>query len=707
MTRVIHLAALQVPFVRANPPLGMHVNVAGTVTSSRRSRGDSTGFRTWSTRAPRPSTTGTIPPPRRRVGRHARNAVRRLQARGRGDRAHLPRRARRAVDRAATHTVYGPGRDQGMTSGPTVAMLAAARARTATSGSPASAQYDSPLTWPAGCRCSECENGKAAVYNVPGITADVAEVVAQIRRSYLMRRSVRAAIRCPSRELEAIGFDRDVAPFPRTPLAEGIAATIEHFRRACGVKVRLAYGERGLEVEVPDDRSTVIVPATSLPPLTRPPRSSARFGSRSRASRCARSRSAARPLRSASATAPARSRVTSSSPRSSTRSTASSNLDDVVILVATGTHRGNTDDELRAMLGEEVVDSVRIVNHDARDHASLSWVGKLGADVPVWLNREWLDADVRITTGFVEPHFFAGFSGGPKMVAPGLAALETVLDAARCGADRPPRARWGDPRGEPGARRRARDRRGNRPDFALDVIVDGEQQLVQAFGGACSPSHARGLRGRAARRRCAPCRALRRRPHDQLRLPARPEPLPGGQRHVRRGAGREARWNDRLRRGVPRRLPDHGSYREELASQPSPQVLLDAIAARAHTVPDQWKCRSRRRSSPRARGHAHVVPHGCGARRGPPRADGRHRRIVERRSTRGPEPACACSRRAHRRFPTSRSRESLCSGAAASAPGSPRNWPTRRAAASQRTASNEPVASRTAPRRNGEAAPIV
>ncbi|MFE9672426.1 lactate racemase domain-containing protein, partial [Microbispora bryophytorum] len=54
-------------------------------------------------------------------------------------------------------------------------------------------------------------------------------------------------------------------------------------------------------------------------------------------------------------------------------------------------------------------------------------MGRHGKDVPVWLNREWTDADVRITTGFVEPHFFAGFSGGPKLVAPGLAALETVL----------------------------------------------------------------------------------------------------------------------------------------------------------------------------------------------------------------------------------------------------------------------------------------
>lgn len=118
-------------------------------------------------------------------------------------------------------------------------------------------------------------------------------------------------------------------------------------------------------------------------------------------------------------------------------------LDEVVVLVATGTHRGNTPDELRAMLGDDVVRQVEVVNHDARDESSLTWIGRLGDDVPVWLNSRWVDADVRITTGFVEPHFFAGFSGGPKMVAPSLAGLETTMtlhDAKRIGH---PNARWG------------------------------------------------------------------------------------------------------------------------------------------------------------------------------------------------------------------------------------------------------------------------
>src|SRR5690349_5954252 len=150
---------------------------------------------------------------------------------------------------------------------------------------------------------------------------------------------------------------------------------------------------------------------------------------------------------------------------------------DVVILVATGTHRGNTDAEIRAMLGDDVVERVRVVNHDARDKSTLVYLGEHGAGVPVWLNREWVDADLRITTGFVEPHFFAGFSGGPKMVAPGLAGLETVLtlhDATRIGS---PRATWGVCEGNPVHDDVRAIAAGTGVDFAFDVILNGSQEI--------------------------------------------------------------------------------------------------------------------------------------------------------------------------------------------------------------------------------------
>src|SRR4030095_6907945 len=99
--------------------------------------------------------------------------------------------------------------------------------------------------------------------------------------------------------------------------------------------------------------------------------------------------------------------------------------------------------------GAAIPPTRRVVSPTSGDAATLAFVGRTATGVPVHLNREFLQADIRITTGFVEPHFFAGFSGGPKMVAPGLAGLETVMtlhDASRIGH---PKATWGITEGNP------------------------------------------------------------------------------------------------------------------------------------------------------------------------------------------------------------------------------------------------------------------
>src|SRR5207253_5743488 len=117
--------------------------------------------------------------------------------------------------------------------------------------------------------------------------------------------------------------------------------------------------------------------------------------------------------------------------------------------IAAGTHRRNIDQEIARMVGRELARSCRIICHDARDAASLVHVGDTSTGVRVLLNREWVQSDFKISTGFVEPHFFAGFSGGPKMVAPGLAGLATVMElhnAARIGH---PNATWGIVEGNP------------------------------------------------------------------------------------------------------------------------------------------------------------------------------------------------------------------------------------------------------------------
>lgn len=165
----------------------------------------------------------------------------------------------------------------------------------------------------------------------------------------------------------------------------------------------------------------------------------------------------------------------------------------ITIFVATGTHRPCTPAELARMLGSEVLASCAVVQHDAFDTARHRQVGAIpGTGTPALIESGFVDQDVRITTGFIEPHFFAGFSGGPKMVAPGLAALETVLDlhsAARIGD---PNATWGITAGNPvhDAIRAIAAMVG--VSFNLDVTLNRDHQVTNVFAGELFASHAAG-----------------------------------------------------------------------------------------------------------------------------------------------------------------------------------------------------------------------
>jgi lactate racemase len=264
-------------------------------------------------------------------------------------------------------------------------------------------------------------------------------------------------------------------------------------------------------------------------------------------------------------------------------------LDDVVVLVATGTHRANTEAELRAMFGDAVVDSVRIVNHDSRAPDTHRFLGTFGDGVPVSLNELWVDADVRITTGFVEPHFFAGFSGGPKMVAPGLASLDTVLvlhDARRIGD---PRATWGVTAGNPIHDDVRAIAEATGVTFAFDVILNQEQQVIEAFGGDILEMHAVAIER---------ARAVAMAPVDDRFdvVVTSGSGFPLDQNLYQSVKGMSAASMVTRPGGMivcaaecVDGYPDHGSYRDVLTSAPSPQALVDLISAREVTVPDQWQ----------------------------------------------------------------------------------------------------------------------
>ena len=246
--------------------------------------------------------------------------------------------------------------------------------------------------------------------------------------------------------------------------------------------VNLAYGRTGLAVEFPDDRTTVIEPTylDGLPdqtaaigdaiarPLGCPPlREVVSKGQTVAISVC----DVTRPMPSATVL-PVVLDALSHIP-----------TNQIAILIASGTHRATTHDELVEMLGSDVVSRYRIVVHDAFDDAALVCLGEVDGHIPVWLNRVWTEADVRITTGFVEPHFFAGFSGGPKMVAPGLAGFKTIMRLHDAEMIRHPDARWGIVDGNPihdGVRRIAA-RSG--VDFSVDVAINRDREITYVAAG--------------------------------------------------------------------------------------------------------------------------------------------------------------------------------------------------------------------------------
>ena len=98
----------------------------------------------------------------------------------------------------------------------------------------------------------------------------------------------------------------------------------------------------------------------------------------------------------------------------------------VKILIATGLHRPSHPNEIVEMVGEEIAQKYTIINHDAQDRRQLVFLGKSPRGIPMWINTHYMEAEMKITVGLIEPHFMAGFSGGRKLICPGIAGLETI-----------------------------------------------------------------------------------------------------------------------------------------------------------------------------------------------------------------------------------------------------------------------------------------
>lgn len=164
----------------------------------------------------------------------------------------------------------------------------------------------------------------------------------------------------------------------------------------------------------------------------------------------------------------------------------------ITILIATGCHRATTEAELRQKLGNEIFEKERIHIHDCDDADNMVFLGTLPSGGPCMINRLAAEADLLVAEGFIEPHFFAGYSGGRKSVLPGVAARKTVL-ANHCAAfiDHPA-ARTGVLEENPIHRDMLWAAKTAGLRFILNVVLNEKKQIIRAVAGDPEAAHRQG-----------------------------------------------------------------------------------------------------------------------------------------------------------------------------------------------------------------------
>ncbi len=163
------------------------------------------------------------------------------------------------------------------------------------------------------------------------------------------------------------------------------------------------------------------------------------------------------------------------------------------IFIATGLHRPATDAELEEILGSDIVSRYPVFNHDARRLELHRYLGKTPRGVPIYIDERFLATDLHITLGFIEPHLMLGYSGGRKLIAPGLAGQDTIKALHSPQFMRDPRAVEGSIEGNPLHEEllEIASRAGH--DFILDVALSRERRIAGVFAGHPVEAHRRGV----------------------------------------------------------------------------------------------------------------------------------------------------------------------------------------------------------------------
>ncbi|MBI3944579.1 MAG: nickel-dependent lactate racemase [Armatimonadetes bacterium] len=261
------------------------------------------------------------------------------------------------------------------------------------------------------------------------------------------------------------------------------------------MRVKLDYGKTGLEVEVPDRNVVGVLGLHPLPPLPDP--SAAVRRALADPIGCAPLRELARGRRDACVVVCDITRPVPNPlllpPLLETLEGAGIPRERIMLLIATGIHRPNEGAEMESIVGPEVMAGYRIANHFAHDLGSHRHLGATTGGAPIYVDARYCAADLKIVTGLVEPHFMAGFSGGRKVVCPGIAALETVKRFHSARILEHPCADTGVVEGNPVHAFSLEVAKAAGVDFSLNVTFDEERRITGVFAGEVEAAWAAGV----------------------------------------------------------------------------------------------------------------------------------------------------------------------------------------------------------------------
>ena len=261
------------------------------------------------------------------------------------------------------------------------------------------------------------------------------------------------------------------------------------------MKTRFSFGKEGLEVLVPDQYRSQVVSSHSAPTLDDVNAALAAaldhpIGCAPLVELAAGKRTAA--ISVCDITRPAPNSVTLP-PVLERLHRAGIPAEGITILIATGLHRGATPEEIEVILGPEIASKYRVESHDARDFAAHRALGSTKRGTPIYIDERFMAADLHITLGFVEQHLMLGFSGGRKLVCPGLAAQETIKVIHSPRFMREPMATEGSIESNPLHAELLEIAAMARHDFMLDVTLTQQRQISGVFAGEPVRAHAKAV----------------------------------------------------------------------------------------------------------------------------------------------------------------------------------------------------------------------